>query len=143
MTNQLDKQGQRIPRIALTQSKPKAKILSPYFTEIFAGGRSPLQVTTSPLPLPCGSEYKQQQQQQQNCLRSIKSKSETKQSQTAFLSYPHAKNDKIFVSIAAYRDPECQHTILNLFQTALRPERIIVGVVWQVQEKELQRSDFE
>ena len=38
----------------------------------------------------------------------------------------------IFVSIAAYRDPECQWTIYDLFKQAERPEAITVGVVWQV-----------
>ena len=37
----------------------------------------------------------------------------------------------IFVSIPAYRDPECQYTIIDLFQKAVHPERIFVGVCWQ------------
>ena len=38
----------------------------------------------------------------------------------------------IFVSIAAYRDPECQWTICDLFKQADAPEFVHVGVVWQV-----------
>lgn len=39
---------------------------------------------------------------------------------------------KIFVSIAAYRDPECQHTVKDLFEKAAHPERIRVGICWQI-----------
>ncbi|KXZ54065.1 hypothetical protein GPECTOR_5g172 [Gonium pectorale] len=39
---------------------------------------------------------------------------------------------RIFVSVAAYRDPECQWTLHSIFSTARRPERVRVGVVWQV-----------
>lgn len=38
---------------------------------------------------------------------------------------------RIFVSIAAFRDPECQKTLVELFEKAARPERISVGLVWQ------------
>jgi len=38
---------------------------------------------------------------------------------------------RIFVAIACYRDPECQHTIRDLFDKAARPDRVFVGVVWQ------------
>jgi len=37
----------------------------------------------------------------------------------------------IFVSIASYRDPECQHTVRDLFAKAAHPERIHVGICWQ------------
>jgi [Skp1-protein]-hydroxyproline N-acetylglucosaminyltransferase len=37
----------------------------------------------------------------------------------------------IFVSIAAYRDSECQHTLRNLFEMANVMSRVFVGVVWQ------------
>ncbi len=37
----------------------------------------------------------------------------------------------IFVSIASYRDPECQHTVCDLFQKAAHPERVTVGICWQ------------
>ncbi|MFO0389268.1 MAG: GlcNAc-transferase family protein [Alphaproteobacteria bacterium] len=38
---------------------------------------------------------------------------------------------KIFVAIASYRDPECQHTLRDLFAKAKHPERIFVGICWQ------------
>ncbi len=38
----------------------------------------------------------------------------------------------IFVSIAAYRDIECQWTIRDLFEQAANPDAIFVGVVWQL-----------
>lgn len=41
----------------------------------------------------------------------------------------------IFVSIASYRDPECQHTIRDLFEKALYPGRVFVGVCWQLDKK--------
>ncbi|GMH32289.1 hypothetical protein BSKO_00123 [Bryopsis sp. KO-2023] len=37
----------------------------------------------------------------------------------------------IFVSIACYRDPECQWTIYELFKKAEFPDSVHVGVVWQ------------
>ncbi len=37
----------------------------------------------------------------------------------------------IFVSIASYRDPECQFTVRDLFAKAAHPERIRVGICWQ------------
>jgi UDP-N-acetylglucosamine (GlcNAc):hydroxyproline polypeptide GlcNAc-transferase len=43
---------------------------------------------------------------------------------------------RIFVQIASYRDPDCQWTIKDLFEKALHPERIFVGVTWQFVEKE-------
>lgn len=39
--------------------------------------------------------------------------------------------ETIFVQIASYRDPECKHTIEDLYQKAERPENISVGVHWQ------------
>ncbi len=49
-----------------------------------------------------------------------------------------AKNSlpRIFVQIASYRDPECQHTVKNLFDKATHPERIFVGICWQVVKEE-------
>ncbi len=38
---------------------------------------------------------------------------------------------RIFVSIASYRDSECQHTVIDLFNKAKHPERIFVGICWQ------------
>jgi hypothetical protein len=39
---------------------------------------------------------------------------------------------RIFVSIAAFRDEECQWTLRDLFLKAAHPHRVFVGVVWQV-----------
>ena len=41
------------------------------------------------------------------------------------------EHERIFVQIAAYRDPECQWTVKDLFETASHPERITVGICWQ------------
>jgi tetratricopeptide (TPR) repeat protein len=38
---------------------------------------------------------------------------------------------RIFVQIPSYRDPECQHTIKDLFDKAAHPKRVFVGVCWQ------------
>lgn len=37
----------------------------------------------------------------------------------------------IFVSVACFRDSECQHTLRDLFLSAAFPARVFVGVVWQ------------
>ena len=53
--------------------------------------------------------------------------------QAATLAEGHiTKPGCIFVSVAAYRDPECQWTISDLFKQADAPELVHVGVVWQV-----------
>lgn len=41
------------------------------------------------------------------------------------------KNDKIFISIASYRDPECPKTISNLFKNAKEPYKLRVVVCQQ------------
>lgn len=38
----------------------------------------------------------------------------------------------VFVSVVAYRDPECRWTLRELFLKASNPSRVFVGVVWQV-----------
>lgn len=38
---------------------------------------------------------------------------------------------EIFVSVAAYRDPDCTNTLRSLFATAREPDRINVGLCWQ------------
>jgi hypothetical protein len=53
-----------------------------------------------------------------------------------------SKRPRIFVSMAAYRDPECQHTVKELFENAKHPQRIFVGIVWQG-DKALDRHCFE
>lgn len=48
---------------------------------------------------------------------------------------PHAEaNERIFVQIAAFRDPECEHTVHDLFAKAAHPERVTVGICWQSAE---------
>lgn len=42
-----------------------------------------------------------------------------------------SQRPSIFVSIASYRDPECQHTVRDLFLKASHPERIRAGICWQ------------
>ena len=42
-----------------------------------------------------------------------------------------AGQETIFVSIASYRDVDCQWTIRDLFEKAAHPERIFIGVCWQ------------
>ncbi|WP_170942151.1 GlcNAc-transferase family protein [Noviherbaspirillum denitrificans] len=37
----------------------------------------------------------------------------------------------IFVSIASYRDPDCQNTVRDLFEKAAHPERVFIGICWQ------------
>lgn len=44
---------------------------------------------------------------------------------------PVKREGRIFVSIASYRDPECQHTIRDLFAKAADPDRISIGVCAQ------------
>ena len=43
---------------------------------------------------------------------------------------------KIFVQIASYKDPECQHTVKDLYDKAEHPENIFVGICWQYSKKE-------
>jgi hypothetical protein len=38
---------------------------------------------------------------------------------------------RIFVSIASYRDTECQWTVKSLFERARHPERVFAGICWQ------------
>jgi len=45
--------------------------------------------------------------------------------------------EKIYVQIPAYRDSELAPTLIAIFATAARPERIRVGVFWQHGEDEL------
>ncbi|WP_142850064.1 GlcNAc-transferase family protein [Telmatospirillum sp. J64-1] len=37
----------------------------------------------------------------------------------------------IFISIASYRDPDCQNTVRDLFRKATHPDRVFVGICWQ------------
>ncbi|MDX2112353.1 MAG: GlcNAc-transferase family protein [Alphaproteobacteria bacterium] len=38
---------------------------------------------------------------------------------------------RIFVQIASYRDPDCQHTVQQMYASAAYPERIFTGICWQ------------
>lgn len=38
----------------------------------------------------------------------------------------------IFVSIASYRDPDCQNTVRDLFEKATCPDRVFIGICLQV-----------
>lgn len=49
---------------------------------------------------------------------------------------PADDQPSIFVSIASYRDSQCQYTIRDLFQKARHPSRVIVGVCHQVAESD-------
>lgn len=40
-------------------------------------------------------------------------------------------DQRIFVQIASYRDPECQWTLKDMFEKATNPDRIFAGVAWQ------------
>jgi len=48
---------------------------------------------------------------------------------------------RIYVSIASFRDPECQHTVRDLFVKASYPERIFAGICWQV-DPEMDKDCF-
>lgn len=37
----------------------------------------------------------------------------------------------IFVSIPSYRDPQCQHTVANMFEKAAQPDRVFAGLCLQ------------
>jgi hypothetical protein len=44
--------------------------------------------------------------------------------------------DRIFVIIPSYRDPECQWTVRDLFAKAQYPDRVTVGIAWQLDSSE-------
>ena len=45
--------------------------------------------------------------------------------------YDDTKHATIFVAIAAYRDPECRNTVLQIFEHAAYPDRLRVGIFTQ------------
>jgi len=47
-------------------------------------------------------------------------------------------NEKIFVSVASYRDKECSMTLLSLFKNAKFPENIYVGVCEQNKDNDIE-----
>ena len=42
-----------------------------------------------------------------------------------------SRADRVFVSLAAYEDPELENTIKSLLHAAALPSRVVIGVVWQ------------
>ncbi len=52
------------------------------------------------------------------------------------MSRSQNSNPGIFVQIAAYRDPECQWTIKDMFEKAKHPERVFAGICWQFIKEE-------
>lgn len=53
------------------------------------------------------------------------------------------RNTKIFVNIAAYRDPFLAHTIKSVLDNAKHPERVTFGVVWQYGDEEIKELPFD
>ncbi|MBF0212149.1 MAG: hypothetical protein HQM00_01150 [Magnetococcales bacterium] len=49
---------------------------------------------------------------------------------------PSPQTASLFVSIASYRDSECPWTLIDLFAKASHPDRITVGVLWQILPEE-------
>jgi len=43
--------------------------------------------------------------------------------------------DRVFVSVAAYRDEEAQWTVADLLRRAARPGRVRIGIVWQARAR--------
>ena len=50
--------------------------------------------------------------------------------------------EKIFVSIAAYLDLDARNTVLDCFQKAKYPERLVFGICWQFEESIGVKADF-
>lgn len=44
----------------------------------------------------------------------------------------HTNHPSIFVSIASYRDPDCQNTVNDLFEKAAFPDRLVMGICLQI-----------
>lgn len=53
------------------------------------------------------------------------------------------RNTKIFVNIAAYRDPFLAHTINNVLEQAKHPDRVTFGIAWQYGEEEVKELPFD
>lgn len=53
------------------------------------------------------------------------------------------RNKKIFVNIAAYRDPFLTHTIQSVLENAKYPENVTIGVAWQRGEEEIDELPFD
>jgi hypothetical protein len=48
-----------------------------------------------------------------------------------------ASAPRIFVGIPSYRDRETQWTVEDLFQRAERPDRVTVGICWQLEPEDM------
>ena len=56
--------------------------------------------------------------------------------------YDPLKHSSIFISIAAYRDPECRNTVLQVFERAKYPDRLRLGIFTQNNLTDPDCSDF-
>eukprot|EP00606_Chrysophyceae_sp_TOSAG23-5_P000319 GSChrysophyteH2.ASY1.ANO1.838.1 assembled CDS len=56
-------------------------------------------------------------------------------------SSDNKSKNSIFVSIAAYRDSELQHTVRDLYAQAVSPETVFVGIVWQGCKSDIDGGD--
>lgn len=56
--------------------------------------------------------------------------------------YDPVKHASIFVSIAAYRDPECVNTVLQIFEQSQFPDRLRVGIFTQDNITDVDCTDF-
>lgn len=54
----------------------------------------------------------------------------------------YGNNETIFIGICSYRDIQCIHTILNLFETALYPDRLRIGIFQQNNITDLDCTNF-
>ena len=44
----------------------------------------------------------------------------------------NSPSERIFISIAAFRDPETRWTVKDLLRKASKPDRLRIAIVWQV-----------
>lgn len=44
----------------------------------------------------------------------------------------NSSTERIFISIAAFRDPETRWTVHDLLQKASKPDRLRIAIVWQI-----------
>jgi hypothetical protein len=64
--------------------------------------------------------------------RSICAPSPPQQPDQAQQQQGETAGGSIFVSVAAFRDPEARWTVCDLLAKAARPDAVKIGVVWQV-----------
>ncbi|KAL4430803.1 hypothetical protein ABPG75_006059 [Micractinium tetrahymenae] len=80
-----------------------------------------------------GHEAEQQQRQQRQQWRQRRQQQQKQASALVLDAAPITAPGCVFVSIPAYRDSEAQWTMADLFAKAAHPERVRVGIVWQVE----------